>query len=222
MAFVKNDNSVKGVTPKGIFGWSNLFEPSYKFKDCGVYDVTLRLNGKDAEELQGVIDGIIEKEYKKAEAECKTPKQKAALKYADTPYKEETDDQMEPTGYTTFKFKCNASYVNKSGLQVKKQLAVFDSVGTPMQPVSVFGGTVGKIAYEITGFNTSALGVGASLRLEAVQIIKLVQGQASDAKGFGFTEEDGGFAQDAVGTSTEPVPFDEEEHYEGSEDAGDF
>lgn len=48
------------------------------------------------------------------------------------------------------------------------------------------------MAYTLEAFST-ALGIGCSCRLEAVQIIKLVSGGQKDAAGYGFGAEDSGF-----------------------------
>lgn len=212
MAYDKKE-VVKGVTAKGIMVWPKIFEPDYKFKTEGEYQVKLRLKGKDADDLTDKIDAVVEKEYQAQVKNATTPKAKAAIKYADTPYKRELNDDNEPTGFTLYNFKMKASYINKDGQTIKRSPAVFDSVGTPLAPLALMTGTEGKIAYAITPYAVPSLGVGASLRLEAVQVIKAVTGTASDAKGFGFKEEDGGFVQEESGDTTQEVtgdkPFDD-------------
>jgi hypothetical protein len=209
MAYEKKD-IVKGVTARGVMVWPKLFEPDFKFKTEGEYYTKLRLNGEDAENLIYLIDTVVKKEYSEQVNKAATPKAKAAIKYADPAYKEEMNDDNEPTGFTVFNFKMKASYLNKDGKTVKRSPAVFDSVGNPLAPCSLMTGTEGKVAYAISPYYTPSLGVGASLRLEAVQIIKAVTGTASDAKGFGFKEEDGGFTvQDVEDDSGEGLPFDD-------------
>jgi len=52
-----------------------------------------------------------------------------------------------------------------------------------------------RVAGEATVYNTAALGMGVSLRLSAVQVIKLVSGSGDDATAasYGFQGEEGGY-----------------------------
>jgi len=57
---------------------------------------------------------------------------------------------------------------------------------------SIWGGTVGKVAFEVMPyFNNAQCEGGLSLRLDAVQIIELVSGGGKSASAYGFGEEEG-------------------------------
>lgn len=138
------------------------------------------------------------------------------------PYKELYEND-EPTGEYEFNFKMKASGVSKkTGKPWTRKPAVFNAKGKPMsdeEKAKVGGGSVVKVAYEITPFYTAALGAGVSLRLEAVQVLELKSFQARDASAFGFGEEEGydgvdedaaasGFQDETGGSSGEPSDGD--------------
>ena len=52
---------------------------------------------------------------------------------------------------------------------------------------SIWGGSLGKIAYQLVPYYVPAIGAGVSARLKAAQIIKLVEGKDQNV----FKEEDG-------------------------------
>lgn len=193
---------VKGTTPKGVASWPRLHEPDVKFKAEGEYSIKLKLSGAPAAELVTIIDEQHQASYetnKKAIAEAKAkeknPKKRAEIpERADVPYKELYEND-EPTGEFEFNFKMKASGVSKkTGKPWARKPGVFNAKGKPLsteEKAKVGGGSVVKVAYEITPFYTAALGAGVSLRLEAVQILELKSFGDRSAGAFGFGEEDG-------------------------------
>lgn len=221
---------IKGNTPKGVASWPRLHEPDTKFKDEGEYSIKLRLSGSAAAELVAVLEAAADESYEaakkqiaEAKAKEKNPKRRAEIKErADVPYKELYEND-EPTGEYEFNFKMKASGVSKkTGKPWTRKPAVFNAKGKPMsdeEKAKVGGGSVVKVAYEITPFYTAALGAGVSLRLEAVQVLELKSFQARDASAFGFGEEEGydgvdedaaasGFQDETGGSSGEPSDGD--------------
>ena len=65
--------------------------------------------------------------------------------------------------------------------------------GTP-----IYGGSVVKVAGEFNPFYTQQVGVGVQLRMNAVQVIELVQGGGSSGDSFGFGGEEGGYVAEDV------------------------
>ena len=225
----KPDSSTKrevitGVTPIGVALWPKLFEPDCRFKEEGEYSVKLKLSKNDAKPLVAAIEGVLEKAYADAEAECSTPKEKAKLKYATPCYEEELDDNNKPTGFYLFRFKAQASYTSKkTGQQVNRTLAVFDAQRHPIvKPDYVpFSGTEVRVAYELIPFNMP-IGIGCSCRMTAVQIIKLVEMGRREASDYGFGVEDGGFDTN-MDTVVNPENDDSDLPVsEGPVSAGDF
>ena len=65
--------------------------------------------------------------------------------------------------------------------------------GTP-----IYGGSVVKVAGEFNPFFTQQVGVGVQLRMNAVQVIELVQGSGNSGDSFGFGGEEGGYVTEGV------------------------
>lgn len=194
----------KGTTPKGTFKYPRLTEPDFGSKAFpdpdGSYKLTLVLPQAQAQkfidQLQPEFDKAIELGQ---EAFAKLPvanrKKMGDVKTQDF-YSEVYDkDTEEPTGEIEFKFKCKAGGTTKAGKEWKRTVAIFDAKGNPAKGVKeIWGGTEGKVSFTASPYFVAATGtVGLSLRLEAVQILKLVVGGPRDAAGYGFGKEEGDF-----------------------------
>lgn len=194
----------KGTTPKGVFKYPKLVEPDYGTKDYpdpdGSYKVTLVLPKDQAQKL---IDQL-QPEFDKAveagrEAFAKLPvanrKKLGDLKVADF-YTEVYDKETEePTGDIEFKFKTKASGTTKEGKAWERKVPLFDAKGVPAKNIkAIWGGTEGKVSFSATPYFVAGQGTaGLTLRLEAVQILKLSAGGARSASEFGFGQEEGDF-----------------------------
>ena len=190
-------NVISGTTPIGIAVYPKLTEPDYKWKPEGEYSLKIRLSEEDALPLVATMEKLVDAEYAKAEEACKNKLEKSKLKRVEIlPCKEELDDDANPTGYYLFTAKMKASGISKkTGKTWKRTPAIFDSVGRPITntgTLQIWSGSEVRVAYTLEAFST-ALGIGCSCRLEAVQIIKLVSGRQKDAAGYGFGAEDAGF-----------------------------
>ena len=194
----------KGTTSKGTFKYPRLTAPDYGSKDYpdpdGSYKLTLVMPQAQAQEfidqLQPEFDKAIELGQ---EAFAKLPvanrKKLGEIKTQDF-YSEVYDKETEePTGEIEFKFKCKAGGTTKAGKPWSRTVAIFDAKGKPAKNIKeIWGGTEGKVSFTASPYFVSATGtVGLSLRLEAVQILKLVAGSSRDAAGYGFGEEEGDF-----------------------------
>src|SRR5687768_2047504 len=113
------------------------------------------------------------------------------------------------TGDIEFNIKMKARYTKKDGLVVKFSPMMFDASTPPTpfpQSTQIWLRSIIKVAGEFNPFAT-AIGVGMSLRLSAVQVIKLVSGGGSSASDYGFGGEEGGYEA-------------EENEFSGGDDAG--
>ena len=206
----------KGTTPKGVFKFPKLTAPDYGSKDYpdpdGSYKVTLVMPKAQAqkfiEQLQPEFDKAMEQGQ---EAFAKLPvanrKKLGGVKAQDF-YAEVYDkDTEEPTGEIEFRFKSKASGTRKDGKEWSRTMAIFDAKGTPAKNIKeIWGGTEGKVSFTASPYFVAATGtVGLSLRLEAVQVLKLVAGGARDAAGYGFGQEEGEFdaTEDSAGFTDE-------------------
>lgn len=222
--------SVQFVTPKGRFSFPKLHEPDTKFKKEGEYSVKLILGAEDAQaliaKLQPLHDEAVEQGKEKyAALPVKTRKQ---TEFKVTPFYSPVYDKEteEETGEYEFNFKMTASGEIKSGPKAGQKWTrkpqLFDAKGKPLpKSVQIWSGTIGKVAFEVgEGYYTTAAGAGISLRLNAVQVIELVSGGKKDAKGYGFTQEDGYEADEEFEDETEGQSEGGEDS--GSDDDDDF
>lgn len=111
----------------------------------------------------------------------------------------------EPTGELEFRFKMAASGETKQGKNAGKiwnrKPEIYDARGVIMKRVpEIWGGSIGKVSFEVGLDQESGLpgyfipataACGLSLKLQAVQIIDLVQGGERTAASHGFGAEEG-------------------------------
>lgn len=206
------------TTPKGLFKFPRLGEPDTKFKPDGEYSVNVVLSKDDAAELVGVAETSAAKVLAEAKKNAKNPAEAKKWETKYLPYKQVEDDQGNETGQVEFKFTMKASGVSKkTGKPWTRKPGVFDSKGKPMDGSKVWGGSIGKVNFEVQPYAaTPQTGASVKFALNAVQVIELKQGMARDASAYGFSEEEG-YADVAEETSTEAGKEGTE-----SEEAQDF
>ena len=217
--------AVQHLTPAGIARYPRLTTPDTKFKkEFGEYKITLLLDAEKAEPLTDLVDKAMTESFKEAVAAEKDLKKKKAIKpAADKPYKNVTDDEGNETGQVQFNFKMGAGGISaKTKLPWSRRPNLFDSKGKPLDPTkaNIGGGSLVKVAFELFPFYTPLVGAGVSLRLTAVQVLKLVEYNGRDAKSFGFGEEEGGYEASEESTTPEgTTPVREETGDETPADA---
>lgn len=191
------------TSPKGVAVYPHLNSPDVKFKEAGEYHVKLRVPLAEAKPLMKLVDEQMAKALKEALEKAETPKAKKAVKAcADKPYSLETDDDDNKTGFVLFSFKMKASGKNKkTGEEWTQRPAIFDAAGQPAtdKKLRIGAGSVIRVSFEFNTFWTAKLGAGVSLRMKAVQVIKLVEWGQGNAEYHGFEDE----AED-IGPGTDP------------------
>lgn len=177
---------VRYTTPIGVAKWPHLTKPDYKFKDAGEFHTKMRI-GKDEfeESLKDTIDSIYNDAVKKAKAACAKDKKKPP-KVLDMPYFFfEDDNEYE------ISFKSKYSWIDRETKEVKtRTVPLFNARGELIKnpDIRIGNGTTLRVSFVIDPFHT-ALGVGVSLKLEAVKILNLVEyGANADSYGFGGDE----------------------------------
>ena len=188
-------------TPVCVAKWAWVSKADTKFNSEGEFKVTLVLDKDSAEPLIETIEKELKEFYSGLKAQGKK-----RIKEASKPYGEEVDDEGDPTGNVEFKFKSKAKFVPR--------IPIFDSVGKPMTGVELWSGSRIKVNTTLAPYS-AGIGEGMAMRLNAVQVIDLVQGSNGSAEGYGFGEEDGYVHEDKE-------PSMEEEESEDIEDEGDF
>jgi hypothetical protein len=234
-ATTKKPRLPKHLTPVGVAVFPRLKEPDFKFKkDHGEYSVKLRLPEAEARAIIAQAEIVAEQSYRDqlAAVEGKVDKkgQPIEVKLADVSYEIEFEDKPDakgakvPKGTIIIAFKMNAGYTDKKTQErIKKVVPIFDSVGQDItRKVDVWGGSQLRVSYEISPYYAEAdKKAGASFRLLAVQVVKLVTKGTGDASMFGFGAVDGGFSA-AEQTSEEQAPTTTETSNAPAKPARDF
>lgn len=193
------------ITPRGVFVYPAINKPDFGTKDYpkpdGEYKVTLKVTKKVADAWRdGPLKAVIAGARENAEAEfaklpVATRKKLKELTWNDVGTDEYDKATEEPTGFVLFKLSMKASGTRKDGTAWSAKPTVFDSKGKAISPVpEIWGGSEGYVSVEANPYFIPGTGAaGVSLRMKAVQLMKLVQGGQRDAAGFGFAAQDDGF-----------------------------
>tara|TARA_B100000123_G_C25667348_1_gene400439 strand:- start:346 stop:948 length:603 start_codon:yes stop_codon:yes gene_type:complete len=171
------------VTDIGTARYPWLNYPDDRYSNPPEFKIELILNKEQSAPVIKKIDEAIDK----AKELTKGKKAKEATR----PYKEELDDQDQPTGNLIFRFKQKSKINLKDGTQVDLKPVVVDSKGVKLTNEQIWGGTKCRVSALLVPYFVAATGYGCSLRLKAVQIIDLVSGKNGDMKDHGFKEEKG-------------------------------
>jgi hypothetical protein len=222
---------IKMVTPAGVAVWPALGKANTKFNPEGVFEIKLRMDRNDPkvvefaqkiDEAREVAMTTIRAEYEEKAKGAGKAAAMAALKkmsMADSPIKPVYDDEGNETNDVTIQAKLKAVFTRKDGTTGTHQFVpCVDAKKNAVDPreVSISGGSICKASITVYPYVVpSSMQVGVAVRLEAVQVIKLVSyGSASGADAFG--EEEGEVI--AAPTAAAPAPAAVQE----SEDPSDF
>ena len=167
------------TTPTGVALYPWLSKPDTKYNKDGEYKVALVLSKKDAKPIIDDINGVFQENL---DLEMKRQKKKT-IKTANPPYADQLDDDGKPTGNVIIKFKSKAAY----------KPAIFDAKGGVVTDAEIWSGSEIRVNAAMYPYFVDSVGAGVSLKLRAVQIIKLVEGSEGAGR-FGF-EETSGYTQ---------------------------
>lgn len=212
MTEVKKAKLPRMTSPIGIARYPWLTKPDTKFDADGVYKVDLILpKNEDTEKFLSVLKAKADEAFEEAKKKAKNPSAVVQV----VPFEDEYDDKQAPTGNVLVRFKTKAKFKGKDGSTRIQSVSLFDSKGHPAVVESVYAGSVIRVNFvPVPYFVAGTRSAGISLRMNAVQILKLVSaGGGGSASQFGFTEEEGWEAGDTPAT---PPPA------EGAESGGDW
>lgn len=194
------------ISPRGVFVYPALNKPDLGTKDYpkpdGEYKVSLRVPVATAEAWRdGALKNIIQAARDEAEQEFAKLPVATRKKLKEITWNEVGTDEYdktteEPTGFVLFKFSMKASGIRKADKKPwSRKPQIFDSRGKALEkPPEIWGGSEGYVSFEASPYFIPGTGAaGVSLRLNAVQLVKLVQGGQRDASAFGFAAQDDGF-----------------------------
>jgi hypothetical protein len=205
------------VSPTGSVTWASVVRPSTKFKALGSYDISIALTKEQALPLIKKFTEIGKAYHTEVAAE-KPVRKKYELHL---PIKPEVDPE---TGEETGRYILKASQAAAVDLVDKKtgktdrrtfRITVVDAKKQPCAPRVGRDSTAKFVALINPTVHDASKKVFVSLRLQAVQILNLVEfgggGDGTDA----FGEEEGFVApEESEGESTEVTP-------DGSSDSAD-
>ena len=218
-----NKKRVRLTTPKGVAKFPYLNRPDTKFNADGEYRVQLLLDPNDEQvqeflqRLDELTDEAVEKVKDDLVKEGKKAKAKAVKRRA--AYKNEEDQDGEPTGMVEVKFRCKAKVKTKDGRVIELRPAIFDAKAKPVENLDIYGGSVIKVNFTPSPYYVASSGeAGITLQLNAVQVIELVS-KAGDAASFGFTEEEGFDSSEMGGAGN--VEADDDTDTNDSDDSAD-
>jgi len=202
---------IKLITPRGVLKFPRLTKIDYGSEKYpvpeGVYRTQLVLdtNSKGVREFLEKLDELLEQSREEAEEQLSELPVKSRKEIegkggltANKPYSIIYDEETEePTGEVEIRIKKRATFKRADG---ERELIppphLFDSAIPPKllpRRVEVWGGTQAIININATPYFMNTGAYGLSLRLNAVQILKLVDaGGMRDAADYGFEgQEDG-------------------------------
>lgn len=225
MTTFKRPTFIKVTTPAGIAVYPKLNAPDTKFKANGEFGVRLKLSAAEAQPIIDKYEAALAKHFEEVKAELMAGDGKAKAKAkqlklaADKPYKPELDDETgDETGYFLLNFKMPHRIPREGKEDLVMYPDIFDARGKQLKPApEIWGGSTIRVSGEMRPFNT-AIGVGMSLRLQAVQVIQLVSRGSRDASAYGFGQEEGYEGEDAP-AAADPAPATEDS---GGDSAVDF
>lgn len=197
------------TTPAGTAGYLYLSKPDTKFKEDGEYRAQITLDSQYAAK----IEALVEAELVKSVAKAKEENPGKRIKQANSPVHYNDD------GTITLNTKCPAFVTSKkTGERFSLRPTVFDGAGNRLNndDLKAGQGSTIRVSVEIRPYFTALVGAGVTLRVRAVQILKLVEFGGGNASGFGF-DNDGDAIELAASKPERPAPtqsapaFDEDD-----------
>lgn len=201
---------VEFISPLGIASYPHLNAPDTKFDSGGVYSTKLILDESGYNQIMEAVEAVMPEAKALATEKAKGKKVNR---------KEPSIDENEDGTYT-INAKMYATGKTAKGEEFKMAPKLFDASGAVVPADTKIGsGSKLKLALWLKPyFNAADKVYGVSVKLQAVQVIELVEfGGGRSADAFGFGQEEGFSAKD-VKPST---PFSEDEPDVDDEDEED-
>lgn len=189
------------LSPFGIAtGYPWLNKPDTKFNADGVYHVDLTIGGPEAQALKDKIDAAAQAAFDLFFEEGdgkRIPAKERKTWSLYVPYKEDTDDNGNPTGYIVFDFKQNAKIKLRDGTTKEIMVGLKDAKNNSVHK-PIFGGSELRVMFTLRDIPMKSLKqVGVRMDMAQVQVKKLA---TSTGRNFGEIED--GYVEDADGEDT--------------------
>ena len=160
------------------------------------YSVRLKLSEGNTKALTEELLSVLE--------EAKVDEKFKGKKWSTEPFLGISEDAE---GNKLFKFKSKHEFEQKDGTIIQNVIPLYDAKGKRMADNIIIGnGSKIKISYTAVPFNMNARTNGLTLRLNAIQVIDLVEYNSGSSSDFGFTAEEG-YESPAESIDDCDVPF---------------
>lgn len=221
----KRNEYPKVTTPRGVVAWASIDEPDYEYKEGGEFHIRVRFDPDDLKEIEGIGQELLDEAFDAMSSELKREKKGALLKklHKRDVIQMETDRETgEETGYAIIRAGKTFRVTPKNGKNAGKTFEfvpdVFDARGKQIKKRPRVGsGSEVKISITLMEYFVAKDGeMGIKFELNAVQILKLIQGGSRDAASYGFAAEDGDAIEDE-----DTGPFTDEGSGYSGDDEGD-
>lgn len=215
------------TTPAGTAIYPKLNTPDTKYKPLGEYSTKLKLSAEQAQPIIDKYEAELAEYFESIKAELMQGDGKAKAKAknlklaADKPFKPEYDDEGNETGDVIFNVKMPARIARDGKEDIVLVPDFFDAAGKQIRGKipEIWGGSKLRIGMQLRPFE-APIGVGISLRLQAVQILELRSGGQRDAASYGFGAEEGGYTADDS-TSDSGSPFSDDTPESGGQSSNE-
>ena len=176
-------------TPLGVAVYPRLNEPDYKFDPAGTFSVTVRVPAEEGQKLKDKLDAKLDAWHKSQMKERRKPQ----LKRADLTIKPAFDDDGNETGELDFKFTMKHNVTTQTGKTWIQRPKLYDSQGKGFTGAAIGGGSKIVVNFVPAPYFTPTMGCGLKMRLNAVQVIDLVEYKKVGAESLGFAVHEGGY-----------------------------
>lgn len=174
------------TSPLGEAEWAYLVKPDTKFNELGEYKVNVIVGPEEGAafkaQLEGILGAFVEDLKRQADTKATAGKKKEVKVSEFLPWTDLED------GRVVFKFKRKAKVINDKGETFEFTVNLMDGRGAVIPPdraesVQIGNGSMIRCRAEAMTYHSAMQGAGLSLRLQDVQIKKLVayQSNAFDA-----------------------------------------
>jgi len=186
---MRNKTQARFTSPRGFAVWPHLNTPDRKFigeGDPGVFKTDLRVKKEEVQALLNELEG----------ARDQWMEQEGYTQRAPLPWKDEMDDQGQPTGNVLMRFKQKETIRSGSDI-IPMRIRLVGADKKPCEANIVSGSEI-RIAFNARGWNATS-GYGITLHPSAVQVLNLIEAPETSDLG-DFDVEEGGFvASDEAG-----------------------
>jgi hypothetical protein len=190
-------------TPVGVAVYPRLNEPDYKFDPAGIFSVTLRVPAEAGQELKNTLDAKLDEWH----IDQMKTRRKPNLKRAPLTVKAAIDEDGNETGEWDFKFSMKHDVTTQTGKNWVQRPKLYDGQGKGFVGPVIGGGSKLVINFVPAPYFTPTMGCGLKLRLNAVQVVELVEYKKASAESLGFDNHTGGYVapEEAVAANAAPV-----------------